>query len=85
MPLPGDELVPNAAGQTTRAVTIEAPVEAVWSWLAQIGRDRGGFYSAFVLERLEGCRTRLLVRGRTRPGIAAEAESERVVHRWQGS
>jgi hypothetical protein len=30
---------------TTRAVKIDAPVGAVWPWLAQIGPDRGGFYS----------------------------------------
>ncbi len=54
--LPGDELVEAGAPRTTRAVTIEAPVEAVWPWLAQIGEDRGGFYSYDWLERLAGAR-----------------------------
>jgi hypothetical protein len=49
-PLPGDELVPGDVSQTTRAVTIDAPVDAVWPWLAQIGQDRGGFYSYEWLE-----------------------------------
>ena len=55
-PLPGDELVPDPGGQSTRAVTIDAPVEEVWPWLAQLGQDRGGFYSYEWLENLAGCR-----------------------------
>lgn len=54
-PLPGDEIIPAATRQVTRAITINAPVEAVWAWLAQIGRDRGGFYSYDLLEYLIGC------------------------------
>ncbi len=57
-PLPGDELVPRPGIQMTRAVTIDAPVERVWPWLAQIGQDRGGFYSYDWLENLAGCRLR---------------------------
>jgi hypothetical protein len=56
--LPGDEFVPQPGIQTTRAVTIEAPVEEVWAWLAQIGQDRGGFYSYEWLENLAGCKMR---------------------------
>ena len=55
-PLPGDELVSNPAIQSTRAITVDAPVEEVWPWLAQIGQDRGGFYSYEWLENLAGCR-----------------------------
>src|SRR5829696_1974175 len=36
-PLPGDELVPDPVIESTRAITLNAPVEQVWSWLAQIG------------------------------------------------
>lgn len=57
-PLPGDELVPNPAIESTRAITVNAPVEEVWPWLAQIGQDRGGFYSYEWLENLAGCRMR---------------------------
>ncbi|WP_234834700.1 hypothetical protein [Mycolicibacterium stellerae] len=53
-PLPGDELVMAGVPRTTRAVTVDAPVEAVWPWLAQIGEDRGGFYSYSWLERAVG-------------------------------
>jgi hypothetical protein len=56
--LPGDDLVPDPAFTTTRAVTIAAPPEAVWPWLAQIGQERGGFYSYQWLENLAGCRLR---------------------------
>src|SRR5215216_7840794 len=55
-PLPGDELVPEPAIESTRAITVNAPVEEVWPWLAQIGQDRGGFYSYEWLENLAGCR-----------------------------
>ena len=54
-PLPGDELVPDPAVQSTRAVTIDAPLDAVWPWLAQLGQDRAGFYSYEGLENLAGC------------------------------
>jgi hypothetical protein len=42
-------------GQILHAITIEAPRERVWPWLAQIGQDRGGFYSYEWLENLAGC------------------------------
>jgi hypothetical protein len=54
MALPGDERVAEPAAQATRAVTIEAPPEAVWPWVAQLGADRGGFYSYERLENLFG-------------------------------
>ncbi|MCZ2860600.1 hypothetical protein [Blastococcus sp. VKM Ac-2987] len=57
-PMPGDELVPAPVLGYTRAVTLEAPVEDVWPWLAQIGQGRGGFYSYDGLENLVGCRVR---------------------------
>jgi len=46
--LPGDDLVPAPAASVTRAVTIEAPAEEVWPWLAQMGSSvlgRAGWYS----------------------------------------
>src|SRR5215211_8810779 len=38
-PLPGDELVPHPGIESTRAITVNAPVEQVWPWLAQVGQD----------------------------------------------
>jgi hypothetical protein len=52
--LPGDELVEPGLARTTRAITIGTPVECVWPWLAQLGEDRGGFYSYSLLERAAG-------------------------------
>jgi hypothetical protein len=54
--LPGDELVSSHTPRTTRAVTIDASVDAVWPWLVQIGEGRGGFYSYSLLERAVGAR-----------------------------
>ena len=36
--LPGDELVPTPMLGYTRAITIQAPPERVWPWLAQMGQ-----------------------------------------------
>jgi hypothetical protein len=51
-PLPGDDVVPSPMYRSTRALTIGAPVEDVWPWVAQIGQDRGGFYSATWVENM---------------------------------
>src|SRR5579872_611663 len=53
--LPGDALSPYASAVVTHAVNIDAPAEAVWRWLVQIGQDRGGFYTYSFLEKLAGC------------------------------
>jgi hypothetical protein len=44
-PLPGDGVVTNPSFNATRAVTIQAPPEAVWPWILQIGSKRAGWYS----------------------------------------
>ena len=54
--LPGDEFVPEPAETTTLAVTVAAPADVVWSWLVQMGQDRGGMYSYDWLENLVGLR-----------------------------
>lgn len=53
--LPGDELILAPRTGSTRAVTIRAPIEAVWPWIAQMGQGRGGLYSYDWLENLFGC------------------------------
>jgi len=52
--LPGDDLTPDARYRVDHAITINAPASAVWPWIAQLGQDRGGFYSYAWLERLIG-------------------------------
>ena len=53
--LPGDELVPEPKWSYTMGVTIDAPPEHVWPWIAQIGQGRGGFYTYQTLENMVGC------------------------------
>jgi proline iminopeptidase len=43
--LPGDDLVPEARGDSTHAITIRATPADIWPWLVQMGCDRAGFYS----------------------------------------
>ena len=52
--LPGDEFVPRAHYRIDHGITIDAPTEAVWPWVIQIGQDRGGFYSYTRLENAVG-------------------------------
>jgi hypothetical protein len=53
--LPGDELLEDADGVATRAITIDAPARAVWPWLAQMGPSpRGGAYTYDWIENLLG-------------------------------
>ena len=44
-PLPGDTIVPEPMFSVTHAITIDAPIQRVWPWLAQMGSDRAGWYS----------------------------------------
>jgi hypothetical protein len=53
--LPGDDLIANAALSATRAITIRASASQVWPWIAQLGQERGGFYSYDWLENLARC------------------------------
>lgn len=55
---PGDELVPEPDWSWTHAVEIDAPAARVWPWVAQVGAERGGFYSYQWLENLLGCEIR---------------------------
>jgi hypothetical protein len=54
MTLPGDSIVAAPAKSTTRAITIHAPADKVFPWLAQLGQNRAGFYSFELLEDLVG-------------------------------
>ena len=53
--LPGDELLEDADGVSTRAIDIAAPPAAVWPWIAQMGPSpRGGAYTYDWIENLLG-------------------------------
>ena len=53
--LPGDELLEEADGIATRAIDVDAPPDAVWPWIAQIGPSpRGGAYTYDWIENLLG-------------------------------
>src|SRR5215211_849103 len=53
--LPGDELLEDADGVSTRAITIGTPAASVWPWLAQMGPSpRGGAYTYDWIENLLG-------------------------------
>jgi hypothetical protein len=45
IPLPGDDIIPDARYKATHAINIEAPVSIVWHYLMQLGCDRAGWYS----------------------------------------
>jgi hypothetical protein len=49
--LAGDGLVAAPDISETRALEIEAPADAVWPWLLQLGYGRGGWYSFAPLDR----------------------------------
>jgi hypothetical protein len=53
--LPGDELIADRDGLSTRAITVNAPPEQVWPWIVQIGpAPRGGVYTYDWIENLLG-------------------------------
>jgi hypothetical protein len=66
--LAGDGLIPGPDLVATRVITIHAPADQIWPWIAQLGQGRGGFYSYDVLENLIGCDIR---------------SADRVVAEWQ--
>jgi hypothetical protein len=54
-PMPLDERVPAPKLNSTMAITIEAPPDEIWPWLAQIGDPpRAGYYSYTWIERMVG-------------------------------
>ncbi len=48
--LPGDDLIPNAKIETNHAITINAPAQAIWPWLVQVGYHRAGWYTDSTID-----------------------------------
>lgn len=48
----GDEIVPCPDVAMDRAFTVAAPPEAVWPWLAQLGKHRAGWYLPAAVEHV---------------------------------
>ena len=63
--LPGDDLVADASVSDTRSLEIDAPPDAVWPWLVQMGFGRGGWYSYDAMD----------MRGRSSDAIDPDLQS----------
>jgi hypothetical protein len=50
--LPGDGVLPAADPVLDRHVDLPGPVDAVWPWVEQLGKSRGGWYLPRSVERL---------------------------------
>ncbi len=48
--MPGDDAVPKASFNATRAITIDSPPAVVWPWIVQMGYRRAGFYTYALLD-----------------------------------
>lgn len=48
--MPGDDIVPRAQFNSTRAITVDAPPERVWPWIVQLGYRRAGFYTYDLID-----------------------------------
>jgi hypothetical protein len=48
--LPADGMVSDPIFASTHAITIDAPPEQVWPWIAQMGSGRAGWYSWDVID-----------------------------------
>ena len=51
-PMPGDDLLPHPTLTWDHGLTIHGRPEEVWPWIAQIGDDRGAFYSYTFIQNL---------------------------------
>ena len=50
--MPGDDVIDRPQYRATRAITIDAPPDAVWPWLVQVGCLKAGFYADDLLDNL---------------------------------
>lgn len=50
--LPGDEIFPDPWISIDRAAVLPVSAEQAWPWVAQLGKDRGGWYAPRWLENV---------------------------------
>jgi hypothetical protein len=67
--LPGDELIPNAAGTLTHAITVNCGYRELWPWLVQMGADRAGWYSYDLLDNGGRHSAEQILRGFQSPSV----------------
>ncbi|HUG48909.1 MAG TPA: hypothetical protein VMP67_10920 [Candidatus Limnocylindria bacterium] len=60
LPIPGDELIPEASHVETRGITIDASPAQVWPWLVQMGFERAGWYSYDAMDNRGASAERIL-------------------------
>jgi hypothetical protein len=58
--VPGDDLVPDADVVMDRGFTLPVPLERVWPWFAQLGKNRAGWYLPRWVEAVVPPRRRAL-------------------------
>src|SRR5258707_13036497 len=69
-PMPGDDIVPDAAVVMDRERVLPAPARDVWPWIVQLGKDRAGWYMPRWVDWVFIPRHRRAVRGVDDPGQA---------------
>jgi len=69
--LPGDELIRDAAGSLTNAITVHCSRRELWPWLIQMGADRAGWYSYDVLDNGGRRSAERILQGLQSPSVGA--------------
>ena len=69
--LPGDEMIPHAAGSLTHAITVRCNRRELWPWLIQMGADRAGWYSYDMLDNGGRHSAERIVPGLQHPSVGA--------------
>ena len=62
VPLPGDDVLPDADPVLDRHLDLDAPPTAVWPWMEQLGKGRAGWYLPRSVERCVPARRRAVRR-----------------------
>ena len=52
--LPGDDIVPDANWVINRSAILDAPIDKVWPWIQQLGKNRAGWYAPNWMETVYG-------------------------------